>query len=52
MGDTVTWDGLVLEVTALDGRRVDRLHVRETDDDGGTPVSVEHADPGVAGQHP
>ncbi|TRW43788.1 hemolysin family protein [Georgenia yuyongxinii] len=28
VGDSVTWDDLVLTVTALDGRRVDRVEVR------------------------
>ncbi|WP_448073313.1 hemolysin family protein [Georgenia yuyongxinii] len=29
VGDSVTWDDLVLTVTALDGRRVDRVEVRQ-----------------------
>jgi len=48
VGDTVTWDGLVLEVAALDGRRVDRITVREA---GEEAHAVEGADPGVAGPH-
>jgi putative hemolysin len=32
VGDSVTWDDLVLTVTALDGRRVDRVEVRKVPD--------------------
>src|SRR5690625_752512 len=55
VGDTVTWEGLELTVTALDGRRVDRMQVRRAADeqDGhGEANAVEGADPGVTGQHP
>ncbi|PYG00613.1 putative hemolysin [Georgenia satyanarayanai] len=52
IGDTVEWEGLTLTVAAMDGRRVDRLHVRATEDDDGDVSAVAGAEPGVAGQHP
>ncbi len=51
VGDSVSWDGLTLTVAALDGRRVDRVEVRQTPD-GEQPAAVEGADPGVVGQRP
>ncbi len=52
-GDTVAWDGLLLTVTQLDGRRVDRVQVRTADGDAAADAGgVGGADPGVVGQHP
>ncbi|WP_324649685.1 hemolysin family protein [Georgenia sp. H159] len=41
VGDTVLWDGLALTVTELDGRRVDRVQVRQAE---GEPATGETAE--------
>ncbi|MFH5822171.1 hemolysin family protein [Georgenia sp. AZ-5] len=43
IGDSVTWDGVALTVTALDGRRVDRVEVRKVPGASAAATSVATA---------
>src|SRR5690625_4991347 len=52
VGDTVVWGDLALTVTALDGRRIDRLRVTSAGADGAQHPAADGTDPGVSGHHP